>query len=109
MTSPGFISLSAITVLASPRPIDPQKGIRNIVFDANFFIVDGSHTSTLGLLRYFVPENMVSIIQSFSEFNFHKAFINANVHFLINFNMPFFSLIFQTFPLDLFNLPRHLF
>jgi hypothetical protein len=81
MSSPGFISLSAITVLASPRPIDPQKGIRNIVFDANFFIVDGSQTSTLGLLRYFVPEDMLSVIQTFSESNFQKAFINANVRF----------------------------
>jgi hypothetical protein len=75
----GFISISAITLLASPRPVNPQKGMRNIVFDANFFIVDGSQTSSLGLLRYFAPDNTPNLIQKFSQDTFQKAFIVATV------------------------------
>jgi len=85
MDSPGYISLSAITVLACPRPINPQKGNRNIVFDANFFIIEGSQKSTLALLRYFIPDTMVNLIQTFSEKPFQKAFINANVCYPITF------------------------
>ncbi|KAF8805152.1 hypothetical protein BYT27DRAFT_7104584 [Phlegmacium glaucopus] len=80
MNSPGHVSLSAIAILTSPRPIDPQKGTRNIAFDANFYIIEGSQTSSLALLRYFTPEDMISSIQAFSEKPFQKAFIIANVH-----------------------------
>ncbi|KAF8798914.1 hypothetical protein BYT27DRAFT_7177119 [Phlegmacium glaucopus] len=79
MTSPGYISVSAITILACPRPVDPQKGARNIVFDANFYIVEGSETSSLGLLRYFVPDDMMNVVEKFSENSFQKAFIIANI------------------------------
>jgi hypothetical protein len=79
MSTSGFISLSAISVLANPRPIDPQKGSRNIVLDANFFVVEGSQTSCLGLLRYFVPDDMLSSIQDIFQSSFHKAFVVANV------------------------------
>ena len=79
MSSLGFISISAITLLASPRPVDPQRGTRNIIFDANFYIVDGSQTSSLGLLRYFAPDNTPNVMQKFSQDTFQKAFIIANV------------------------------
>jgi hypothetical protein len=79
MNALGFISLSAITVLASPRPVDPQRGTRNIVLDANLFVVDGSLTSSLGLFRYFIPEQATGILQKFKDNSFQKAFIVANV------------------------------
>jgi len=80
MTSSGYVSISAITLLASPRPLDPQRGTRNIIFDANLFIVDGSQTSSLALLRYFTPANTSNPIQKFSSDTFQKAFIIANVN-----------------------------
>lgn len=89
MNAHGFISLSAITVLASPRPVDPQRGTRNIVFDANFFVVDGSQTSSLGLMRYFAPENATTLIQRFSDNPFQKAFIIANVRIHITSSISF--------------------
>ena len=49
----GSITISGLAVLQSPRPVDPQKGHRNVVFDANFCIVKGSETVTMALLRYF--------------------------------------------------------
>jgi hypothetical protein len=63
MGSLSFVSISAITLITSPRPVDPQRGTRNIVLDANFYIVDGSQTSCLGLLRYFVPEDATNFMQ----------------------------------------------
>jgi hypothetical protein len=77
--SSGFISLSAITFLASPRPVDPQRGTRNIVFDSNLFIVDGSETSCLALLRYFIPDDASNVLERFTNNAFQKAFIVANV------------------------------
>jgi hypothetical protein len=91
MNALGFISLSAITVLASPRPIDPIRGTRNIVFDANLFIVDGSVTSCLCLLRYFIPDRATDILQRFSEERFQKAFIVANVRDSVFLPFLFFS------------------
>jgi hypothetical protein len=84
MSSPGFVALSGITVLTPPRAIDPQKGSRNVVFDANFFIVDGSDTSSLTLLRFFIPEDMIPYIQNWQndpDLPFKKAFVIANVVF----------------------------
>ncbi|KAF8966900.1 hypothetical protein BDZ97DRAFT_1917165 [Flammula alnicola] len=78
-SSPGYISLSAIAVLASPRPVDPQRGSRNVVFDANFYITEGSQTSSLALLRYFVPDDMMNAIPKMSEKAFQKAFVVANI------------------------------
>ena len=54
-TSAGSITLSGVAILQSPRAVDPQKGPRNVVFDANFCIVEGSQTVTMALLRYFHP------------------------------------------------------
>ena len=93
MTSLGFISLSAITLLASPRPLDPQKGTRNIIFDANLFIVDGSQTSCLALLRYFTPDNTTNLMEKFSVTPFQKAYIVANVCLSIPIKIPICLLI----------------
>ena len=79
MNSPGYISISTIAVLASPRPVEPQKGPRNVVFDANLYIAKDTEQSSLALLRYFVPDNMINAIQKITETNFQKAFIIANV------------------------------
>jgi hypothetical protein len=56
MTSPGQIILTGVVILANPRPVDPQKGSRNVAFDVNLPVKDG-RSRALGLLRYFTPEN----------------------------------------------------
>jgi hypothetical protein len=77
--TPGSITLSGVVVLQSPRAIDPQRGPRNVVFDANFCIVEGSQTATMALLRYFAPNEMTNEIQNMSDKPFQKAFVVANV------------------------------
>ena len=62
VTSTGSVTISGVAVLQSPRPIDPQKGARNVVFDANFFIIEGSQTATMALLRYFASKEMWRMI-----------------------------------------------
>jgi len=84
MNSPGYISILTIAVLASPRPVEPQKGPRNVVFNANLYIAEDTEQSSLALLRYFVPDNMINAIQKITETNFQKAFIIANVCSSIN-------------------------
>jgi hypothetical protein len=79
MNSPGYMSISTVAVLASPRPIDPQKGPRNVVFDANLYIAEDMQQSSLALLRYFVPDDMINAIQKITDTNFQKAFVVANV------------------------------
>ena len=79
MSSLGYTSISAIVVLESPRPVDPAKGQRNLAFDANFFVTDGSQTASLGLLRYFASDDMAKEIRKIPEKGFQKAFIVANV------------------------------
>ena len=89
MTSPGSITISGVVVLQSPRAIDPQKGLRNMVFDANFCIVEGSQTATMALLRYFASNEMAIDIQKMADKPFQKAFIVANVCCLtFSFNTP---------------------
>ena len=68
-----------IAVLASPQLVEPQKGPRNVVFDANMYIAEDTEQSSLALLCYFVPDNMINTIQKITETNFQKAFIIANV------------------------------
>lgn len=80
LNSAGSITLSGVVVLQSPRPVDPQKGPRNVVFDANFCIVEGSQTVTMALLRYFAPTEKTSEIQKIADKPFQKAFIIANVY-----------------------------
>jgi hypothetical protein len=107
MSSPGFVSLSGITVLTPPRAVDPQKGSRNVVFDANFFIVDGSDTSSLTLLRFFIPEDMIAFIQKWQnnpDPTFKKAFVIANV---LTFHFSTFSLL--NLNTDFIHLERHIF
>lgn len=91
MNSPGYISISTVAVLASPRPVDPQKGTRNIVFDANLYIAEDMQQSSLSLLRFFVPDDMINAVQNITTTNFQKAYIVANVcvseHFAIASNI----------------------
>lgn len=79
MNSAGSTSIAGVVVLESPRPVDPQKGPRHVVFDANFCIVQGSETVTMGLLRYFASTDMAIQIQKMAKKPFQKAFIIANV------------------------------
>ena len=79
ITSTGSVTISGVAVLQSPRPIDPQKGARNVVFDANFYIIEGSQTATMALLRYFASKEMANDIENMSEKPFQKAFIVASV------------------------------
>ena len=84
MTSAGSVTISGVVVLQSPRPVDPQKGPRNIIFDANFCIVEGSQTATMALLRYFASNEMAYDIQKMADKPFQKAFIVANVRLHIH-------------------------
>ena len=77
--SPGSVTISGTVILQRPRAIDPQRGPRNIIFDANFCIVEGSETVTMALLRYFASNEMAVKIQKWASQKFEKAFIVANV------------------------------
>ena len=92
-SSPGQVFVTGIVILANPRPVDPQKGNRNVAFDVNFPVKDG-RKRTLGLLRYFTPEDRVNELQKTWEDTFTKAFIIAKVC------IPFKngSLLYTTFP-----------
>lgn len=77
INSPSSITISGIVILQSLWPIDPQKGPRNIVSDANFCIVEGSQTVTMALLRYFAPSELTNDIQNMTQKPFQKAFIES--------------------------------
>jgi len=47
--------------------------------DATFFVVKGSQTVTVGLLRYFASNEMANEIYKIPEKEFQKAFVVANV------------------------------
>jgi hypothetical protein len=79
LTSAGSVTLAGLVVLQAPRAVDPHKGPRNVVFDANFYVVEGSQTVTMALLRFFAPTEMADDIQKMSGKPFQKAFIVANV------------------------------
>jgi hypothetical protein len=79
MTTTGSVSIAGVVVLESPRAVDPQKGSRHVVFDANFCIVQGSETVTTTLLRYFASTEMASEIQKMADKPFQKAFVVATV------------------------------
>ena len=79
MNAAGSATISGLAVLESPRCVNPQKGPRNVVFDANFCIVEGSETVTMGLLRYFASNEMANEIQTMADKPYQKAFIVANV------------------------------
>jgi hypothetical protein len=80
MSSPGQVFITGVVMLANPRPVDPQKGNRNVVFDINFPVRDG-RKRTLGLLRYFTPEDRVAEFQKTwdDQESFTRAFIVAKV------------------------------
>ena len=79
MNGAGSATISGLAVLESPQCVDPQKGPRNVVFDANFCIVEGSETVTMGLLQYFTLNKMANEIQTMADKPYQKAFIIANV------------------------------
>lgn len=79
MSSPGHISLAGLAVLQSPRAVEPEKGRRHVVIDATFFVVDGSQTATIGLLRYFASDDMANMIHKIPDKDFQNAFVVANV------------------------------
>ena len=55
MPSPGQIMITGIVMLANARPVDAEKGTRDVAFDVNFPVTDGKK-KTLALLHYFLPE-----------------------------------------------------
>ena len=79
MTSPGSVSIAGAVVLESPRAVDPQKGPRHVVFDANFCIVRESETITMALLRFFASNEMATEIQNMAKKQYQKAFVIATV------------------------------
>lgn len=81
MNSTGSISIAGVVVLEAPRPVDPQKGTRHVVFDASFYIVQETETVTMGLLRYFASIEMATEIQKMNDKPFQKAFVVATVNF----------------------------
>jgi hypothetical protein len=52
-----------------------------MVFDTSFFVVEGTRSTTVGLLRYFASEEMVNDIEKIGEKDFQNAFVVANVCF----------------------------
>ena len=81
MTSTGSVSIAGVVVLESPRAVDPQKGPRHVVFDANFCVVRESETITMTLLHFFVSNKMTVEIQNMAKKQYQKAFIVATVVF----------------------------
>ena len=85
VNSLGSVTIAGVVVLESPQPINPQKGPRNVVFDVNLCIVEGSQTVTMALLRCFAPSEMTNEIQAMADKDFQKAFVVTNIettHFL---------------------------
>lgn len=79
LNSPGSVTISGVVVLQSPRPIKSQKGPWNVIFDANFCIIEGSQMVTMALLQYFALMEMINEILSMGDKPFQKAFVVANV------------------------------
>lgn len=73
----GSIVITTIAMLASPQSVDPSKGPRNKIFHANLNVNDGRESSTLGLLRYFVPEDLLPMVEGIHDFR--QAFIIATL------------------------------
>ena len=74
---PGSIIITTIAMLTSPQSVDPSKGPRNKVFHASLNVNDGRETSTLGLLRYFVPEELMPTVEAMQDFT--QAFVIATI------------------------------
>jgi hypothetical protein len=86
----GQIILTGIVVIAHPRSIDPQKGNRNIAFDVSLPVKDGKN-ATLGLLRYFTPEDRVDDLQKLSVNTFTEAFVVSKVCVYLLLQKPFLT------------------
>lgn len=80
--STGSVLIAGVVVLQSPWAVEPKKGPRHVVFDANFCVVEGSETVTMGLLRYFASNEMTNEIQKMADKPFQRAFVVVNVHSL---------------------------
>jgi hypothetical protein len=77
LTSAGSVTLAGLVVLQAPRAVDPHKRPRNVVFDANFYVVEGSQTVTMALLRFFAPTEM-AILSIFLRLNTLKIAASAS-------------------------------
>jgi hypothetical protein len=73
----GSVTLAGLVILQAPRAVDPHKGPRNVVFDANFYVVEGSQTVTMALLRFFAPTEM-AILSIFLRLNTLKIAASAS-------------------------------
>ena len=67
-TTPGSITITTIAMITFQRALEPSKGPKNKVFDINLNIRDGHEDTTLGLLRYFVPDNLMDSIENIKDF-----------------------------------------
>jgi hypothetical protein len=83
-SSAGQIILTGIVMLANPRAIDPQKGNKNLAFDVTLPAND-AHKPSLGLLRYFTPEDRVAALQKIWD-DFTPAFVVTKVRVQIFFS-----------------------
>ena len=76
-TTPGSITITTIAMITFPRALEPSKGPKNKVFDVNLNIRDGCEDTTLGLLWYFVPDNLMDSIENIK--NFTQVFLVATI------------------------------
>jgi len=86
MPSPGQIMITGIVMLANARPVDAEKGTRDVAFDVNFPVTDGKK-KTLALLHYFLPEERVNEMQKVWKNDFTEAFIIARVYHSYDFSL----------------------
>ena len=76
-TTPGSITITALAMITFPRVLEPSKGPKNKVFNVNLNIRDGPKVTTLGLLRYFVPDNLMDTIENIKDFT--QVFLVATI------------------------------
>ena len=69
----------ALAILECPRPVEPQKGNRHLVFDGTFNINQDTSSAMIVLLWYFASDKMVAKLVKILEKEFQKAFVVANV------------------------------
>ena len=85
MSSTGQIFIAGIVMLGNARAVDPQKGNRNVAFDVTTAAKDGSK-DTLGLFRYFTPENKINELQKIWNVQFTQAFVIAKASLSVQIN-----------------------
>ena len=74
------MSIAGVVILESPRAVNPEKGPRHVLFDANFCVVKCSETVTMGLLHYFASNEMANEIQKMAD-KLQRAFVVANIRY----------------------------